>query len=255
MQINPGPDFDFPPPPDIDTVVANPGADIKPKPDSKRTWRPACERYPEFMKEQWALDEQEEIEAKKNLVSALPPPPLHPLSRPPDALTPVTAARAGGRAGEAGEGRGGEDKTQSPGRRAARAQGRAEGARRAQTRKDRARAHYRHAAPVLARPHPRSGSSARSRIGHGHGAGAGHVLARRAVREPGRVLRPADDHPERERAEPARAGHPGAARGERADPVARADRCVQHRCADRGARGVWGHERVQYGRRGGLGPS
>ncbi|TFK88791.1 hypothetical protein K466DRAFT_598347 [Polyporus arcularius HHB13444] len=67
VQINPGPDFDFPPPPDIDAVVANPGADIKPQPDSKRTWRPACERYPEFMQEQWALDEQEEIEARKNL--------------------------------------------------------------------------------------------------------------------------------------------------------------------------------------------
>ena len=253
VQINPGPDFDFPPPPDIDTVVANPGADIKPKPDSKRTWRPACERYPEFMKEQWALDEQEEIEAKKNLVSALPPPPLHPLSRPSYALTPVTAAHAGGRAGQAGESRGGEDETQSASGRAARAQGRAEGARLAQTRKDRARAHHRHAAPVLARPHPRSRSGSKLRIGHG--AGAGHVLARRAVREPGRVLRAADDHPERERAEPARAGHAGAARGERADSLPCADRCVQHRCADCGARGVWGHERVQYGRRGGLGPS
>ncbi|RPD59150.1 hypothetical protein L226DRAFT_536161 [Lentinus tigrinus ALCF2SS1-7] len=67
VQINPGPDFIFTPPPDIDAVVANPGADIKPIPDSKRTWRPACERYPEFMQEQWAMDEQEEIEAKKNL--------------------------------------------------------------------------------------------------------------------------------------------------------------------------------------------
>ena len=65
VRINPGPDFDFPPPPDIDAVVANPGADIKPQPDSARTWRPMCERYGEFMQEQWALDEQEEEEAKK----------------------------------------------------------------------------------------------------------------------------------------------------------------------------------------------
>ncbi|KAH9923949.1 uncharacterized protein BXZ73DRAFT_79349 [Epithele typhae] len=63
VSINPGPDFAFPPPPDIDAVVANPGADIKPAPDSERTWRPMCERYEEFMQEQWELDDQEEAEA------------------------------------------------------------------------------------------------------------------------------------------------------------------------------------------------
>ncbi|KAI8999014.1 hypothetical protein BD414DRAFT_476724 [Trametes punicea] len=66
VRINPGPNFDFPPPPDIDAVVANPGdVDIKPQPDAKPTWRPICERYGEYMAEQWALDELEEKEARK----------------------------------------------------------------------------------------------------------------------------------------------------------------------------------------------
>ncbi|KAI0350241.1 hypothetical protein OH77DRAFT_1489491 [Trametes cingulata] len=66
VRINPGPHFDFPPPPDIDAVVANPGeVDIKPQPDTKPTWRPVCERYGEYMAEQWALDELEEKEARK----------------------------------------------------------------------------------------------------------------------------------------------------------------------------------------------
>ena len=69
VQINPGPDFAFPPPPDIDAVVANPAeVDIKPNPDSEPTWRPVCERYGEFMQEQWALDEQEEKEAPRHHV-------------------------------------------------------------------------------------------------------------------------------------------------------------------------------------------
>ncbi len=66
VHINPGPNFDIPPPPDIDAVVANPGeVDIKPRPDIKPTWRPMCERYSEYMSEQWALDETEEKEARK----------------------------------------------------------------------------------------------------------------------------------------------------------------------------------------------
>ncbi|TBU29055.1 hypothetical protein BD311DRAFT_788095 [Dichomitus squalens] len=71
VQMNPGPDFSFPPPPDIDAVVANPAeVDIKPQPDSRPTWRPVCERYSEFMQEQWALDEQEEKEAPRHHVDA-----------------------------------------------------------------------------------------------------------------------------------------------------------------------------------------
>ncbi|KAI0071817.1 hypothetical protein K474DRAFT_1668586 [Panus rudis PR-1116 ss-1] len=64
VRINPGPDFEFPPPPDIDAVLAGDvKEDVKP---SGRTWRPACDRYPEFMAEQFALDDLEEAEAQKN---------------------------------------------------------------------------------------------------------------------------------------------------------------------------------------------
>ncbi|TEB36202.1 hypothetical protein FA13DRAFT_1576334, partial [Coprinellus micaceus] len=61
-KLNPGPNFDFPPPLDIDALL-----DGRPQPLSVpngQTWRPAIERYPEFMKEQWALDDLEEEEAK-----------------------------------------------------------------------------------------------------------------------------------------------------------------------------------------------
>ncbi|KAH8833525.1 hypothetical protein DL96DRAFT_1577334 [Flagelloscypha sp. PMI_526] len=52
VELNPGPNFAFPPPPDIDATLL--------APDQNEP------RYPEFMKEQWALDEIEESEAKKN---------------------------------------------------------------------------------------------------------------------------------------------------------------------------------------------
>ncbi|KAF9566337.1 hypothetical protein CPC08DRAFT_704080 [Agrocybe pediades] len=140
VRLNPGPDFEFPPPDDIDTILRNPkpaatetkvdttsstataaesvapaeatGAstqtvdeaspmdldakpeDVKPiidpetstvvppapvvpkvepdaqqenKPQIQRTWRPACERYPEFMQEEWAFDELEEARAQVEL--------------------------------------------------------------------------------------------------------------------------------------------------------------------------------------------
>jgi COMPASS component BRE2 len=97
VRLNPGPDFDFPPPLDIDavldgkptTISTDPSApsvaplmihvetDTKPiinapepslrdspitTPDVKPCpkWRPASERYPEFMQEEWALDAVEE---------------------------------------------------------------------------------------------------------------------------------------------------------------------------------------------------
>lgn len=87
VRINPGPDFEYPPPPDIDALLegrdplippaelkrdpdgpdsTNDGADVDVKPT--RTWRPACERYPEFMQEQWDLDAIEEEEAKVELI-------------------------------------------------------------------------------------------------------------------------------------------------------------------------------------------
>ncbi|KAG6376522.1 hypothetical protein JVT61DRAFT_2515 [Boletus reticuloceps] len=63
VRINPGPDFDFPPPPDIEGFLrSSSGEDVKPS--SQHTWRPMCERYPEFMQGQWDLDAREEEEAK-----------------------------------------------------------------------------------------------------------------------------------------------------------------------------------------------
>jgi COMPASS component BRE2 len=69
VRLNPGPDFAFPPPPDIDTVLVG---DNPPLPDantsnnnaSNRTWRPLCERYAEFMEEQRELDRMEEEHAR-----------------------------------------------------------------------------------------------------------------------------------------------------------------------------------------------
>ncbi|KAK0483451.1 COMPASS complex protein [Armillaria novae-zelandiae] len=64
VRINPGPDFDFPPPPDIDAFVK----DNAVQEGQERTWRPICERYSEYMKEQWALDEKEEEEGRVELL-------------------------------------------------------------------------------------------------------------------------------------------------------------------------------------------
>ncbi|KAH9842537.1 uncharacterized protein C8Q71DRAFT_207753 [Rhodofomes roseus] len=64
VRINPGPDFDYMPPPDIDAVLSSTDpmdTDVKPSP---RTWRPMCERYPEFIAEQKAIDDLEEQEAQ-----------------------------------------------------------------------------------------------------------------------------------------------------------------------------------------------
>jgi len=73
VRLNPGPDFLFPPPPDIDAILA--GDDPRPplhgdtptptpSSSSTRAWRPLCERYAEFMEEQWALDRVEEEQAR-----------------------------------------------------------------------------------------------------------------------------------------------------------------------------------------------
>jgi len=78
VRLNPGPDFAFPPPPDIDATLAardQTDGDNKPPSDTTtRTWRPLCERYSEFMEEQWALDKLEEeqarVEAVKRAVDA-----------------------------------------------------------------------------------------------------------------------------------------------------------------------------------------
>lgn len=72
VRLNPGPDFAFPPPPDIDAVLAagdQNNGDDKPTSDATaRTWRPLCERYSEFMEEQWALDKLEEEQARVEAV-------------------------------------------------------------------------------------------------------------------------------------------------------------------------------------------
>ncbi|KAI6131872.1 hypothetical protein EDD17DRAFT_1575632 [Pisolithus thermaeus] len=67
VRINPGPDFEFPPPPDIEALLRKEDEDIKPS--CEQTWRPICERYPEFMQEQWDLDAQEEEEAKVEMAA------------------------------------------------------------------------------------------------------------------------------------------------------------------------------------------
>ena len=59
IHLNPGPDFVFPPPPDVDALLAS-----LPPSSEHRTWRPMSERYPEFMAEQWTLDAKEEAEYK-----------------------------------------------------------------------------------------------------------------------------------------------------------------------------------------------
>ncbi|EPQ58418.1 hypothetical protein GLOTRDRAFT_72819, partial [Gloeophyllum trabeum ATCC 11539] len=55
VRINPGPNFDFEPPPDIDALLTGAG-DGK---CGRLKWRPVCERYAEFMQEQWELDKLE----------------------------------------------------------------------------------------------------------------------------------------------------------------------------------------------------
>ena len=57
IRVNTGPDFEFPPPLDIESFLAN---DMQPVDSKERTWRPICERYAEFMKEQWIMDAHDE---------------------------------------------------------------------------------------------------------------------------------------------------------------------------------------------------
>lgn len=75
VRINPGPTFEFPPPPNIDAILSasNPqDVDVKPLPsDASRTWRPICERYPEFIAEQKELDALEESHIER-----VPEPPM-----------------------------------------------------------------------------------------------------------------------------------------------------------------------------------
>lgn len=74
VQINPGPDFKFPPPPDVDAVLDAMDAGADPssvsQEDVKRTWRPLSERYPEYWEEvkaQDLVDDDPEKAAAKTL--------------------------------------------------------------------------------------------------------------------------------------------------------------------------------------------
>ncbi|KAJ7273562.1 hypothetical protein B0H12DRAFT_1089996 [Mycena haematopus] len=64
VRLNPGPSFDFPPPRDIEALLFG-------TPESEeKNWRPTCDRYAEFMAEQWALDAIEEQEASLEAVQS-----------------------------------------------------------------------------------------------------------------------------------------------------------------------------------------
>jgi COMPASS component BRE2 len=69
VKVNAGPDFAFPPPPDIDNLLEA-GDGQAPK----RTWRPLCERYEEFVTEMFALDDMEEESARTKLLEKPPEP-------------------------------------------------------------------------------------------------------------------------------------------------------------------------------------
>ncbi|KAJ6546529.1 hypothetical protein DFH09DRAFT_645776 [Mycena vulgaris] len=62
VRLNPGPTFDFPPPSDIEALLFG---TVEAK---EQNWRPTCDRYAEFMTEQWALDAIEEEEASSEAV-------------------------------------------------------------------------------------------------------------------------------------------------------------------------------------------
>ncbi|KAG8844709.1 hypothetical protein FRB96_002960 [Tulasnella sp. 330] len=68
ISINSGPDFLFPPPPDIDAVLypnSEAAVTASSSEEPARTWRPLCERYGEYTAEETAQDELDELEARK----------------------------------------------------------------------------------------------------------------------------------------------------------------------------------------------
>lgn len=75
VRINPGPDFEYPPPADVDALLSGREDELlqrdvgetKPVIDDRAApeWRPMCERYPEYMAEQFALDQKEESGVQK----------------------------------------------------------------------------------------------------------------------------------------------------------------------------------------------
>ncbi|KZV92845.1 hypothetical protein EXIGLDRAFT_613774, partial [Exidia glandulosa HHB12029] len=62
VRVNPGPDFAFAPPPDVDALLD--GVDGMEE-DVKRTWRPMCERYAEHWAEMKAIDALEDAQQRE----------------------------------------------------------------------------------------------------------------------------------------------------------------------------------------------
>ena len=67
VHINAGPDFECPPPADIEGSLAG---DPESTDTKERNWRPLCERYAEFMQEQWDMDAVEEKAAQEKALKA-----------------------------------------------------------------------------------------------------------------------------------------------------------------------------------------
>lgn len=88
VRANVGPNFDFDPGDDIDRVLGlTPEVKVEGEPStSGRKWRPLCERYKEFMEEQWELDalEEADVAAKAAADPYLTPVLLehHPSAKP-----------------------------------------------------------------------------------------------------------------------------------------------------------------------------
>lgn len=76
VRLNPGPNFQYPPPNDIDALLWETVEDFAPMDEDRkprehsRTWRPLYERYNEFITEQQALDEVDEERAKVSMARA-----------------------------------------------------------------------------------------------------------------------------------------------------------------------------------------
>ena len=67
VRINAGPDFVFPPPPDIDALLEGRLQDAQ---SGARIWRPISERYDDYTVEMMALDDLEEQQARENTARA-----------------------------------------------------------------------------------------------------------------------------------------------------------------------------------------
>ncbi|GAA5850560.1 hypothetical protein JCM8547_001914 [Rhodosporidiobolus lusitaniae] len=88
VTINAGPEFAFPPPEDIEGALrASPHPPSAGSKQLDQRWRPLCERYPEYVREQARLDDLDEQEAIRVLLEAQ-----------------SVAAEQAGAAGGAGEG-------------------------------------------------------------------------------------------------------------------------------------------------------